>query len=151
MFEFKKLFDAYEELTTVERGLLLTERSVAVMKKLRELQIDGVDPVFTFAGFILGSVISDGHINEKEYLMMYPMLVCVFGDDFDFHSVKETFEGKRGIRKTISEYTEKMISILDLLDENIKNDVITLSLSVVAIDGKISLREKNYIRRLCRT
>lgn len=150
MFEFKRLCDSYEALTGVERGILLEEKTVTVMAKLHSLAIPGIDPVSVLAGFIIGSVAADGRINEKEYVMIYPALVRAFGGDFDFASVKESFRRDKDGRRMIAKYTEQMIAILDLLDEDIKNDIITLCLCIVAIDGKISFKEKNYIKRLCR-
>lgn len=149
MFEFKKLCDAYEELTAVEKGLLLTEKSVKLMAKLHYLDIPGIDPITALAGFIVGSVTADGRINEQEYLLIYPALVHTFGDDFDFGAIKDCFDELNG-GKMVAEYTEEMIRVLDFLDEDLKNDVITLCLCVVAIDGKVSLKEKRYIKRLCR-
>lgn len=35
-------------------------------------------------------------------------------------------------------------------DETLREDVIALCLCVVTVDGKISLRERNYIRKLCK-
>lgn len=148
MFELKKLCDAYENLTAVEKGLLLTEKSVTVMTKLHCLAIPGMDPVSALAGFLIGSVAADGKVNEQEYLLMYPSLLRVFGDDFDFASVKAAFRRDSEGRKMIAEYTEAMMRVLALLDSDLKNDVIMLCLCVVAIDGKVSLRERNYIRRL---
>lgn len=150
MFEFKKLCDAYEELSTVEKGLLLADKSVTVLAKLHYLDIPGIDPVTALAGFIVGSVTADGKINEKEYLLIYPSLFRAFGEDFDFATVKDSFRRDSDGRKMISEYTEEMIRVLGFLDEDLRSDVITLCLCVVAIDGKVSLREKNYIKRLCR-
>ena len=89
-------------------------------------------------------------MNEQEYILMYPALVKAFGDDFDFTSVKESFkkdaEGKRMIR----DYTKDLMTVLGYVDDEIREDVIVLCLCVVTIDGKISLRERKYIRRLCR-
>lgn len=150
MFEFKKLCDAYEELTPVEKGLMLAEKSVVVLAKLHCLAPEEIDPVSALAGFIIGSVVADGKVNEQEYLLIYPALVKAFGDDFDFASVKESFRRDRDGRKMIAEYTEEMLHIFDYLDEDLKNDVVTLCLCVAAIDGKVSLREKAYIKRLCK-
>lgn len=150
MFEFKKLCDAYENLTWTEKGLMLTEKSVKIMAKLHLLDIEDIDPVETLVGFIIGSVAADGKINEQEYLLIYPALVQAFGRDFDFASVKEGFKKDTAGRKAIADYTENMLAILDLLDEDLKNDVITLCLCVTAIDGKVSQKEKKYIKRLCR-
>lgn len=150
MLEFAKLCKEYEKLSATERGLLLAESSVKVLAKLKSLDLPGVDPVYTLAGFILGSVVADGRVNEQEYLLIYPALLHVFGDDFDFESVKESFRKDRDSRNALKEYTEEMISLLSLADESLQRDLIVLCLCVVTVDGKISLRERNYIRKLCR-
>lgn len=150
MFEFKKLCDAYEDLSPTERGLLLAKKSVTIIARLHKLDIPGMDPVSVMAGFIMGSVTADGIISEKEYLMIYPALVTVFGEGYDFASVKTAFRRDKDGRRMIAEYTEQMIRIIDTADEELANEVITLCLCIVSIDGKISLKEKNYVKRLCR-
>lgn len=150
MLEFKKLCDSFEKANAVEKGVLLAEMSAKISYRLRMLDIDGTDPITVLAGFIIGSVVVDGRLNEQEYLLIYPALVRAFGDGFDFGSGKSSFEKDKSGRKAVTEYTEKLLQILDLLDDGIKNDIVTLCLCVVSIDGKITLREKKYIKRLCR-
>lgn len=149
MFEFKKLCDAYENLSALEKGLILTEKSVKILAAFNCLDIQGISPTSALAGFIIGAVVADGKVNEQEYLLMYPALIKIFGYDFDFYSIKQSFCGCKA-RKAISEYTKEMLKILEYLDEELKKDVITLCLCVTAVDGKVSLKERNYIRRLCR-
>lgn len=149
MFEFKKLCKEYEQLSLVERGFILTDKSVKILAKLKILDVQGVEPVSALAGFIIGSVVADGKIDEQEYLLIYPALIKVFGYNFDFYSVKQSFCGGNA-KKLINEYIRQMIRVIDLLDDDLKCDVITLCLCVTAIDGKISLREKRYIKRLCK-
>lgn len=149
MFEFKKVCDSFEKLSAVERGLLIAEKSATVLAKLRGLSIVGIDPVGVLAGFMTGSVAADGKINEEEYLLIYPALVKTFGDDFNFATIKESFRRDKDGKRLISDYTEKMLSIFSFLDEELKWDVVTLCLCVTSIDGRITLREKRYIRCLC--
>lgn len=151
MFEFKKACDAFEKLSAAERGILLAEKSATIFKKLNNLYILGINPIDVLAGFIIGSVTADGKIKETEYLLIYPTLVKAFGADFDFKSVKEMFEYNKNGKKIIADYTEKMICILGALDENLKWDVIMLCFCVISIDGKISVKEKRYIKHLCET
>ena len=99
MFEIAKLCNEYEKLGTVEKGLILTEKSVSVLAKVSALNVPEIDPVETLASFVLGSIVCDGRINEKEYLLMYPALVKVFGTEFDFDSIKTAFESE-GKHKT---------------------------------------------------
>ncbi len=148
MFEFNKVMKDYESLNAIERGLMLTEKSVSILAKLSALDIDGIDPVETLASFIIGSVVADGKLHEKEYLLIYPALVRVFGSDFDYESIKKEFESDKDGRKDIAGYTTDLLRVLGTVDETLYEDVIILCLCVVTIDGKVSLREKNYVKRL---
>lgn len=148
MFEFNKVMKDYESLNAIERGLMLTEKSVSILAKLAALDIDGIDPVETLASFIIGSVVADGKLHEKEYLLIYPALVKVFGSDFDYESIKKEFEADKDGRKDIARYTTDLLRVLGTVDETLYEDVIILCLCVVTIDGKVSLREKNYVKRL---
>lgn len=148
MFEFNKVMKDYESLNAIERGLMLTEKSVSILAKLSVLDIDGIDPVETLASFIIGSVVADGKLHEKEYLLIYPALVKVFGSDFDYESIKKEFEADKDGRKDITGYTTDLLRVLGTVDETLYEDVIILCLCVVTIDGKVSLREKNYVKRL---
>ncbi len=148
MMEFAKLCREYEKLSAAQRGVILAKSSVSVLAKLKLLNLPGVDPVHTLAGFILGSVVVDGRVNEQEYLLIYPALLHLFGDDFDFDSVKKSFRLDGEGRSAVKKYTEELLALLSLADESLREDLITLCLCAVTVDGKISLRERNYIRRL---
>ena len=148
MFEFTKVMKDYEKLGAIERGLMLTEKSVKILAKLSAADIDGLDPVETLASFIIGSVVADGKLHEKEYLLIYPALLKVFGSDFDYDGIKKGFEADKDGGKEIERYTRDLIRILESVDETLYEDVIILCLCVVTVDGKISLRERNYIKRL---
>ena len=132
----------------MERGAILTEKSVKILAKLRLLGVNDVDPVETLACFILGSIVSYGKINEQEYILIYPALVKVFGSDFDFASVKAAVSKNYAFKKAVKDYSKELASTLAEADESFVNDVIGLCLCVVSIDGKISFREKNYIKKL---
>lgn len=148
MFEFKKLCNSYENMTPLERGKLLTEKSAKVLLALKVLDIPGVNPIDTLAAFIIGAIVSDGVINEKEYLFMYPALIKTFGDDFDFARIKKSFEKDKQGRQMIKDYTQDMMMIFSFISESLKEDIIALCLCILSVDGKISLKEKIYIRKL---
>lgn len=149
MFEFKKLCNTLEELNPIERSVILAEKSVSVIKGLSGLNIP-LDPVKTLVTFIIGSVVSDNSINEKDYLYIYPSLVKAFGNDFDFISAKQAIGLAKDIKKEITKYTKEMISIINVCNEELATDIISLCLLITSVDGKISLKEKRYIRQLCK-
>lgn len=149
MFEFKKLCNELEALGPIERGALLVEKSVSVVSGLNKLDVP-LNPVETLIAFIIGSAVSDGLFNEKDYLYMYPSLVKAFGKDFDFMSAKQALQLAKDVKKEIVKRTESMLSVITACDEKLAEDIVALCLLVTSVDGKISLKEKRYIRRLCR-
>lgn len=151
MFEFKKLCDTFEKLSTLERRQLLVEKSHSVFNELQIHAAPDIDPKEILAGFMIGSVMADGKLNEMEYLLMYPSLVQTFGDDFDFQSLKVAFRRNRDGKKMVGDYVDQVMNILKTSGEKLKRDVIILCLCTTSIDGKITLKEKRYLRRLCET
>lgn len=149
MFEFKKTCDTYEKLSPVERGIILTEKSIKILDSLKLARLPNVDPIDTLVSFIIGSVASDGKIDEREYLLILPSLVRVFGNDYNYKSVKKIFS-KGDCKKVVASITDDLLDIMRQFDEEFCNDVITLCLCIVSVDGKISLKEKRYLKRLCK-
>ena len=148
MFEFKKICNEFEKLTIIERGVILTEKSVKILSKLKALNNEKVDPLIAYATFVLGSIMADGKVNEQEYILIYPSLLKVFGDRFDFNSIKKALEKDYDGKKLIKDYVKEFTDIIDKEDEELLDDIVILTLCIVSIDGKVSLREKKYIKRL---
>ena len=149
MFEFKKLCNELEKLSPAERGVLLAEKSVSVVKGLKALDLP-FNALETLVTFIIGSVVSDGTLSEKDYLYIYPSLVKAFGHDFDFISAKQALQIAKDIKKEIAKYTKELLSVIAKCDENLATDIVALCLLITSVDGKISLKEKRYIRQLCK-
>ena len=149
MFEFKKLCKEVEKLNPAERGVLLAEKSVSVVKGLNSLDLP-FNAVDTLVTFIIGSVVSDGSFSEKDYLHIYPSLVKAFGHDFDFKSVKQALQIAKDIKKEIEAHTKELLSVIAECDDNLALDIVALCLLVTSVDGKVSLREQRYIRQLCK-
>lgn len=149
MFDFKKLCTEVENLSKEERTLLTISESKKVLLGLTDFSFTAHNPVEALAAFIIGAVASDGVIDEKEYLLIFPSLVKAFGEDFDYESVKNMFKNKRATAE-LNDYINALMQIITSKNEELKTDIVTLCLLVVAIDGKISPKERRYIRRLCK-
>lgn len=150
MFEFTKLCHRFETMSAVERGACLLDSSVRVTAKLAAMAEGGVRPLDALAGFVIGSAVADGKLDEREYLLMYPALVRVLGEDFDFATVKASLEDDRESVKALQKDTEEMARIYSALNDTLREDLLLLCLCIVSVDGKVSLKEKNYLRRLLR-
>lgn len=148
MREFNELCREVEQLSAEEYFLLLTEKSAEVVPALSALTIDGLECTGVFASFVIASVYADGKLDESEYLLIYPLLKIAFGADYDFTAAKEVVKAFRPEGKELKKLTEEMIALFGLVSEELKNDIILLCLLICGVDGKISLREKAYIKRL---
>ena len=148
MQNFREIYSEFEKLGALERSVILAEKSVKILARLKALDIDGVDPVCTLAGFVIGAIAADGAVDEKEYLLIYPALVKVFGADFNYASVKQAVKENRKSGRELNKSAKEMLRLLEQVDEGFKRDVIILCLCIVSVDGKVSLKEKRYIKNL---
>lgn len=148
MFDFNKLCNDVEKMSDLDRGVMIVAESLKIVTAFESFDLD-YNPKNMLATFVLGAVISDGKIDEKEYILIYPSLVKAFGEDFDFESIKGILMGKEG-KSVIKQYTSAIADLVSLYDPELLVDIVTLCLMIVSIDGKISLRERRYIRQLCK-
>lgn len=148
MFEYIEKCKKFEKLSTFERFALLANKSFIITNKLSELGLNVNDSLSLIATFILGSIVSDGEVNEKEFLLMYPALLRTFGDNFDFDSIKEAFQNDFKTRNELKNYLKDILSLLNSVSNELKEDIIDICFAIVTIDGKLSLKERIYMRKL---
>lgn len=147
MFDFIKLCNRFEKMSAIERAAVIADKSIGVVAGLNRLNNEHLDIANVLATFLVGAVACDGEINEVEYLLVYPSLVQIFGSDFDFESTKNCFKSGDG-KKAIKECTDELAAILSRGDDNLKTDAITLCLCAVSVDGKVSMKERSYVKKL---
>ena len=148
MFEYIEKCKKFEKLSTFNRYALLADKSLLVTSKLTELGFNVNESLSLIATFILGSIISDGEVNKKEYLLMYPALLRTFGDNFDFDSIKEAFKNDFKTRIELKNYLKDILSLLNNVSNELKEDIVDICFAIVTIDGKLSLKERIYMRKL---
>ena len=148
MFDFIKLCNEYEKLTTAQKIVMLSEKSVSIFVRFKLLGVDELTAKRTMAAFIIGSITSDGVVDEREYLFMYPSLARFFGVDFDFNAIKISFKENKSDKKYAQKYLREMLNLISLADEELKADIIAVCLMITAVDGKISFKERRYIKKL---
>ena len=73
-----------------------------------------------------------------------------FGNDFGFEDVKAVIENSKKEGRQLTEFTDALCDYFGLLSEELKDDLVLLSLLVCAVDGKVSKKEKRYLRQLIR-
>lgn len=148
MFEYIEKCKKFEKLSTFERFALLANKSLIITNKLSELGLNVNESLSLIATFILGSIVSDGEVNEKEFLLIYPALLRTFGDNFDFDSIKEAFQNDFKTRNELKNYLKDILSLLNSVSNELKEDIIDICFAIVTIDGKLSLKERIYMKKL---
>ncbi len=148
MFEIPKIIKEYEGLTAAERTRLLKEKSEEIFKGLAKIS-DGLSkPSEIVAGFILGSTISGGEVSEKDYLLIYPALLKIFGDRFDFSAVKKKLETEIGGISAAAFCKKKLTDWLSSADDGLRKDLVMLCLCAMSVDGRISPKKERYVLSL---
>lgn len=150
MNDFNKICKVVESLDPIEYAAVVTAKTAKIIPALKKFSDDALDCVETFADFLIASVYADGKLDEAEYLMMTPMLKLCFGADFDYEAAKALVKAFKPEGKELKNAVNYLVDIIGQFDEELKDDIITLSLLVCAIDGKITSKEKAYIKQLIR-
>ncbi len=147
---FNQLCKEVESLNPLEYAAIIAEKTVKIVPALHELTEDYEETAGMFAAFLMASVYADGKLDESEYLLLLPSLRLLFGEDIDYEAAKDLARCFKPEGKELKKAVNSLVDILGELSEELKADIITVCLLICAVDGKVSLREKNYIKQLIR-
>ena len=150
MSDFNKVCKAVEQLDVAEYTVVLAAKTAKIVPALHELTQDYEEVAHMLAAFMVASVYADGKLDETEYLLMKPMMEIFFGTDFDYASAKAVVKAFRPEGNELKEIIDYLIDILGEISPELKDDIITVCLLICAIDGKISRKEKQFIKQLIR-
>ena len=150
MKDFDELCRSVEELSPLEYAAVLGRTSLKIMPAIRAFSEDGRTCAEVLAAFVIASVYADGKLDESEYLLMAPLLKAFFGEDFDFEDAKKLAKEWRKEGRAVKKEVDYLVDFLGTLSEELKGDIIFACLLMCAVDGKVSLKEKSYIRQLMR-
>jgi uncharacterized tellurite resistance protein B-like protein len=148
MFEFEKLCKEVEKLDPAEYTAIITAKTLKILPAIRALSTDGFDCAETMLTFLVASVYADGKLDEAEYQLLLPMLKAFFGENVDYDYAKKVVKAFGPEGKELKKVVNQMVDLIGEVDEDLKADIIMVCLLICAIDGKISLKEKRYIKQL---
>lgn len=150
MNDFDRLCKEFEQMDVLSYSELLTERSQKIIPALAKITQDGESGIEIFFTFILGAIAADNRLAEEEYELLYPMLRLFFDDNINYETAKKSFRQMKPEHKLLKNITDEMVDVLGLLSKDLKKDIVLVCMLICAVDGKISLKEKNWIRQLIR-
>lgn len=148
MKEFNELCKEFEEMDVLSYGACLAAKSIQIVPALATIMEDGMSGVSVFATFILGAIAADGRLSEEEYALCYPLLHAFFGEKLDYEVCKRAVRYLRPESRELKKAAKEMIRVFGEVSEELKDDIILVCMMICAIDGKISLKEKNWIKKL---
>lgn len=147
---FNQLCKEAESLDPLEYATVIAAKTAKIVPALHSLTGDYLETAGMFASFLMASVYADGKLDESEYLMLLPSLRLLFGDDIDYESAKALARVFKPESRELKKAVNDLVDILGEMSEELKDDIITVCLLICAVDGKITLREKDYIKQLIR-
>ena len=109
---------------------------------------DGLTGAEIFASFIYGAIAADGKLSEEEYALVYPLLHIFLGDDVNYEDTAKAFRSMKSDNREMKKRVDEMVDLIGLFSDELKADIIIVIMLICAVDGKISLREKNWIKQL---
>lgn len=127
---------------------LLGIKSKRILPALIDITQDDETGVEIFASFIIGAIAADGRLSETEYELLSPLLHAFFGEELDYETCKKAFRKMAPEQRELKKSVDEMVDVLGLLSDDLKDDIITVCLLICAVDGKVSLRERNWIKQL---
>lgn len=148
MKEFDLLCKEFENLDVLSYSAYLAEKSSNVLPALQAVAENGIDGAEIFFSFIMGAIAADGKLAEEEYLLISPLLTTFFGKTVSYEECKKAFKLFKKETKELLKTVDQMVDILGLLSDELKNDIVIICLMICAIDGKVSLKEKKWIKQL---
>ncbi len=149
MSSFNDLCKLMESLDPATYGKVMVEKTADVLVGLKGITCDGLDALAIYTDFVLCAVAADGKLSEEEFQLVKPVLDLIAGADVSYEEAKAIFKAA-GLDKP-KEYKaamDKTVDLLGLVSPQLKDDIILVCMLICAVDGKISFKEKRWIKKL---
>jgi tellurite resistance protein len=148
MSDFDKLCKEFEQLDPLTFSDTLRVKSVKIIAALSAITMDGMAGTQIYTAFILAAVAADGRLDEKEFNLIRPALEIALESEITYDEAKKLLrEVKKDIKDARNEL-DMMVDILGEVSEELKDDIIIVTMLICAVDGKITPSEKKWIRQL---
>ncbi len=148
MKEFNRLCNEFEQLDAASYALILAEKSAKIVPALAAITEDGLDGVALFASFIVGAVVADGDLSVEEFAITFPLFQAFFGEDVSYEDCNYVVRKMRRESRVMAKYVDEMVDAFGQLSEELKDDIVLVCLMICAIDGKVTQKEKQWIKKL---
>lgn len=148
MKEFNSICKEFEGMDVLTYTAILGQKAKNIIPALSAITEDGIDGLELFASFIVGAVVADGGLSVEEYAITFPIFKAFFGEGISYEDCDYIVRKMRSEGKQLKRYVDDMVDVFGQLSEELKNDIVLVCLMICAIDGKVSSKEKRWIKQL---
>lgn len=148
MTEFDKLCQEAEDIDWETRCAIVRGKSEEILPLLQGQSSDGVNGTEIFTTFLLSAMAADNKLTEEEYALLYPLLKTFLGDSINFDDAKKAVGSMRKESRELKKVTEDMLDVIASFSQELRKDIVLVIMMICAADGKISLSEKLWIKKL---
>lgn len=148
MFEFEKLCREVEKLDPLTYSVLVAEKSADIIKGISYLTEDGLTGLTIYSGLILGAVVSDGKLAEEEFLLIKPMLDVALGEEVTLEDAQALLKYFKPESKEYKNFVDAVVDMFGEISDELKSDIVTVCLLICAVDGKVSFKERRWLKQL---
>ena len=142
MNKFKDFLKIIEKEDKGEQFQMVHGLSGRILPALAELG-GGNEAVRLFCTFLFTTMAADGRLAEAEFLTAAPLFHAFFGEDFDYDICREYVMDAKN-----EDVTTAVITLLHRLPAELQGDMILVAFILCAVDGKVSRKEKAYLKKL---
>ena len=148
MTEFDDLCREAEDIDFETRCAILKGKSQEILPLLSEKSEDGESGADILSTFLFSAMAADGRLSSEEYDLLYPLLSSFLGDKINYTDAKKAVGAMRKESREMKKISEDMIGVLAEFSEDLRREIVLVIMMICAADGKISLSEKLWIKKL---
>ena len=148
MTEFDDLCREAEDIDFETRCAILKGKSQEILPLLSEKSEDGESGTDILSTFLFSAMAADGRLSSEEYDLLYPLLSSFLGEKINYTDAKKAVGAMRKENREMKKISEDMVGVLAEFSEDLRREIVLVIMMICAADGKISLSEKLWIKKL---
>ena len=148
MTEFDDLCREAEDIDFETRCAILKGKSQEILPLLSEKSEDGESGADILSTFLFSAMAADGRLSSEEYDLLYPLLSSFLGEKINYTDAKKAVGAMRKENREMKKISEDMVGVLAEFSEDLRREIVLVVMMICAADGKISLSEKLWIKKL---
>ena len=148
MTEFDELCREAEDIDFETRCAILRGKSDELLPLLSAKSEVGESGADILSLFLLSAMTADGRLTEEEYKLLHPLLESFLGENINYNDAKKAVSSMRKENREMKKISEEMVSVLAEFSEDLRKEIVLVIMMICAADGKISLLERSWIKRL---